>query len=140
MHASPPADHVLFQQTVDRDHQIYSDRYVLKMKIIQSMQKFALHLGISVEQSIQKHPFNRRNVLALFVFGSATNLCALHVAYDEHTFSEYTIGIAAFSSMFVATTIFVIVLWRMRPLFECLCFMEEAITRSKLRYLFTFYS
>lgn len=105
------------------------------MKIIQFTLKFTLYLGIGAYQSVQKHPFNRQNILALLILGSSTISCLIHFFRNAQTFADYTYSVAAFSSMLVATIVHAIILWKMPALFECLDELERCVDESELDYL-----
>lgn len=95
------------------------------MKILRRTLEIASYVGITAEQSIQPSLFNRKNVSALLVLSLTTISCLLYLLYDAKTFTEYTYSVAAFSSMLVATAILAIVIWKMKPLFNCLSLMEN---------------
>lgn len=87
--------------------------------------KVASYGGVSAEQSIQKSLFNRKNIAALPVLSLSTISCSIYLLHEANTFAEYTYGVAAFSSMLVATAIFGIFIWKMKSLFYCLSLCEK---------------
>lgn len=105
------------------------------MKILQTVQKFVLHLGINAHQAIQKNLLNRRNVWALFVFSLSTTSSLIYLSRNAKTFAEYTFAVAAFSSMLVATILFAIIIWKMPELFKCLDLMEKTGDERKRELL-----
>lgn len=98
------------------------------MKILETVVKWALHLGLRAHQ---KNLFNRKNVWALFVMSLSTISCLIYLCRYANTFSEYTYAVAAFSSMLVSTIIQAITIWKAPPLFECLDLVKKNSEESK---------
>lgn len=88
-------------------------------------QEIASYVGLTAEQSNQPCLFNRKNVSVLVVLSLTTASSLIYLLHDANTFIEYTHAFAAFSSMLVATVIFAIVIWKMKPFFDCLSMMEN---------------
>lgn len=101
------------------------------MQILQSARQSFLHLGIDPQQAFQTHPFNRKNVLAMFMLSLSTISAGLYFFREAKTFTEYTFSMYAFSSMLVATIIVSMVSIKAQLLFECLDIFESVINESK---------
>lgn len=100
------------------------------MRILRFAQHLGCTVGIDPEALTKKTLFNHRNVAALVVLNLSTILSLTYLLLDANTFLEYTYGVAAFSSMLVATAIFAIFVWKTRCLFYCLGLMEKAVANS----------
>lgn len=101
------------------------------MKILESIYDDLLIVGLSSDQSIQKYPFNARNVTSLIIF-------ALNILCDVGFLVSGTADLKEFSdSMFaivtasLTTVIFIDLIWKMRKLFEFLRKLEETVNQSK---------
>lgn len=102
------------------------------MHILQSAQKDLKDLGIIFHQSIQKHSFNRKNMLAILILGLSAILCVIYLYRIANTFIEYTYSVYAFSSMLVTATILAILIWKSPQYSVCLNKMETVINDRKL--------
>lgn len=98
------------------------------MNILQPIRNNLLILGV---KSYQKHPFNFRNVFALFMLSMGAVLNCVHLFYEANTFKEYADSVCASSSMVVATIIFAIIMWKTHPFYRCLNNLEEIVNKSE---------
>lgn len=88
-------------------------------------------MGISKEQSLQKHFINVRNMSTLFMLNGAVVLNGVHLYYEAKTFNEYADGIYAGSSLIVGATLFATTISDMRRTNECLDNIEKLVNKSR---------
>lgn len=102
-----------------------------KMKILQSTQWNLLILGIGIQQSNEKYRFNIRNSLALLILGLASISCYVQLFHVASNFKEYTDAVYMSVSTTGTAAELVIVLWKMRPIFETVANIELIVNTSK---------
>lgn len=101
------------------------------MKFFVTVAKSWALLGFTQRQSIQKHPFNRRNLLALFVLMFCSILNGLYFFYEAETFNELTLSAYTTITHIVAViTLFISVL-QMRPFLNFMFQTEEILNKSQ---------
>lgn len=88
-------------------------------------------MGISKEQSLQKHFINVRNMSTLFMLNGAVVLNGVNLYYEAKTFKEYADGIYAGSSLIVGATLFATTISDMRRTNECLDNIEKLVNKSR---------
>lgn len=101
------------------------------MKILRSAIQRLLYLGIDLQQPIQNHLFNHRNVLAILVLGLSTVSSAMYFFRVANTFTEYTYSIYAFSSMLLTTIVVLIVVFETPLFIKCLNSVDNALNERK---------
>lgn len=101
------------------------------MKILKSNRKNFSFLGITFEQSMQKYPFNWKNLLVIFILCSSTVFNGLYLHYDAKTFNEYTICVYTTGTGMVSVISFSIVLWKMWPSFIMMNDIEIIFKKSE---------
>lgn len=103
------------------------------MVIFQIIQKNLSYLGISWYYSIQKYPFNGRNILAVSVLSTDTIMNCIYLCHIATTFEDYADSVYACLSTIDGATIFAVALWRIRIFFDCLNRIEKITNESKLK-------
>lgn len=101
------------------------------MKIFQTTEKNCALIGITAHQSAQKHPFNARNSLVLFILCITLFSNIMRLIRETNNFTDYTISIFSACTMAVSILIFAILLVRLRYLFYFQQHTEEIINQSK---------
>lgn len=110
------------------------------MKIFQTTEKNCALIGITAHQSAQKHPFNARNSLVLFILCITLFSNIMRLIRETDNFTDYTISIFSACTMAVSILIFAILLVRLRYLFYFQQHTEEIINQSKSKKKFKNYS
>lgn len=107
------------------------------MKIFQTVEENFDLMGISAYQSMQKYPFNTKNLLVLSILCTTLFSDVMYLIREANDFKEYTISIFSACTMIVAISIFAIILTRMRHIFFYKNYIEEIINKSmtKLNYI-----
>lgn len=114
------------------------------MQIFKSIYTTLSITGMSSHFSIQKHPFNARNLSALFIHGVyiCGNVGFLFSGIEN--LIEFTDSVFLCITTILATTMFIHVNWEMRQIFEFLSKLQEIVDQSKKRFkifkLICFYS
>lgn len=106
----------------------------MTMKFFQSVQNYLSILGIDLNQSQQKYPFNWRNVWTISMLGLAATSSSVQFFYVANSFNEYTNALYSATGMIAATLNFAIILQIMRPLFCLVKRFESIINESELCY------
>lgn len=109
-------------------------RFLIKqetMKILTTVQKNFALIGISAKQSTQNNPFNAENLIVLLILCLTLITNVMNLIYEADNFKDYTISVFSCSTMIVAILIFVMILARMRHLFDFLKQAEQIINKSK---------
>lgn len=101
------------------------------MKIFQTTEKNCALIGITAHQSAQKHPFNARNSLVLFILCITLFSNIMRLIRETNNFTDYTISIFSACTMAVSILIFAILLARLQYLFYFQQHTEEIINQSK---------
>lgn len=101
------------------------------MKVLQSTQWHFSILGIGIQESTGKHRFNIRNSLALLVLALASVSCYVQLFHVANNFEEYTDAVYMSVSTTGAAAELVIVMWKMRPLFEIIASIEIIVNSSE---------
>lgn len=105
------------------------------MKILITVQENFALMGISTNQSIQKIPFNAKNVLMLVIQCLTFSSDLMCLIYEADNFKDYTISIFSCCTMIVAISIFAMIMIKMRHFFEFQEQIEEIINKSKRKYI-----
>lgn len=92
-------------------------------------EKFAI-FGITAAQSIQKQPFNRKVLLAYFIYSYGWTSSAVFLIQKANTFEEYTSNIYITTATAIIIFCFTVVVSRMSKLFEFIDACEEIIDRG----------
>lgn len=102
-----------------------------KMKIFQQIQKNFAILGIDSKSSVQRIPFNARNVSALFLMGVPIVMECIFLNHVVSTFREYIEFIKIIIAMWTGTLALAAIIWKMSDLFRFIDSLEAAIKKSK---------
>lgn len=97
---------------------LYEERQIefVKMKIFQTAERKLASLGITPNQSLKNHPFNRQISMGSFIFAVSISSQFAFLFRFANTFMDYTA-----SAYLIATTISIIV-----------CFVSVVFERQKL--------
>lgn len=102
-----------------------------KMQILESMHKSLPILGMSSSQSIQKHPFNARNVASFLIYG-INSICNVgFLIFGANNLMEFIDSLYLTVTAVLAVLILINLSWQMRQLFEFLKHIEDTVERSK---------
>lgn len=101
------------------------------MQILQSVYITLSIVGMSSHYSIQKYPFNARNLSALFIHGVNIigNVGFLFSGIEN--LIEFTESLFLCITVSVATLMFIHVNWEMRQIFEFLSRIQEIVNQSE---------
>lgn len=110
------------------------------MQLFQTIRRGFAFLGVSSLQSMQTNPFNRRNVATLFSFILTIAAYNIYLFRVASTFWEYTINIYSNSATFLAVGCYVIVILKMRKIFQVIDKCEKVTVdcKRKLELCITF--
>lgn len=100
------------------------------MKIFQTVEENFSSLGISAYQSQQRHPFNAKNVLVLWILCTTLYSDVMYLIREANDFKDYTISIFSACTMTVSILIFTTILAKMRQIFYYQKHIEEIINKS----------
>lgn len=100
------------------------------MKIFKSVRVYFRMLGVDADHSIQSNPFNAKNLLVFIVFILSIISNFVYILNYANSFEEYTNCINTVSTVFIGITVFGILVWKMRELFEFIQCLENAIQNS----------
>lgn len=101
------------------------------MEILQSVYITLFMIGMSSHYSIQKYPFNARNLSALLVHGVNIigNVGFLFSGIEN--LIEFTESLFLCVTVSLTTLMFIHVNWKMRHIFEFLSRLEEIVNQSE---------
>lgn len=103
------------------------------MQILESIHKSLQIIGLSSHQSMQKHPFNARNLISLFVFG-LNIICnfGFIVSGQTNDLMAFTDSVYITLTVICADSIFIRLILKMQQLFELINRLEDIMDQSKL--------
>lgn len=102
------------------------------MQLLDPIYESLLIIGLSAEQSIQKHPFNARNLCSLLFSGLNLVSDIGFVIYGASDALELTDALYITFTIICSTSISINLVWKMRLLFEFLGGLDDTVTQSKL--------
>lgn len=100
------------------------------MKILKAVQDGFAILGINLNQSTQRHPFNFRKLIVTFVFGAAITLSLVSI-FRAHTFKEYTDSIHMALALTLGSAIYGTILCETTKIAELIGNFEKNINNSE---------
>lgn len=83
----------------------------------------------------QKCPLNLNNLRTFFALSTGILLNCIHLFCEASTFREYADSFCDTSIMILATLLFMIMIWKTRPLYQLLNDLEYSVTASKFKSL-----
>lgn len=101
------------------------------VRVFQSIQKYFAITGITSHQSIQRHPFNGRNLMVLLMSGMATASHCIYFLFIASSFIEYLTSAFWAFIMFYGFLIFANTIWKMTILFKYINRFNYIIEESK---------
>lgn len=102
-----------------------------QMQLFQTIQRRFELLGISLHQSMQNSPFNRKIAVTFFIFTLTIASYNVYLFRVAGTFWEYTINIYSNSATSLAVFCYVIVVLKMKKIFAVVGACESIINDSK---------
>ena len=96
------------------------------MKIFQQAQNALAIYGIALHQ----HPFNWRNLMALFILFSAIISNVLYILCEAKSFHEYAESISMATAFNTVCFSYVYIIWMMERIFDCLLVETEKLVNS----------
>lgn len=97
------------------------------MKFLKVAQHFFSQMGLSPLQTVQKYPFNIKNVISFGVLGAYATLSIPSLLLEANTFEEFVDSMYYVSSATCAALNFNILIWKMDKIFEFIGHFEDAI-------------
>lgn len=88
-------------------------------------------LGISREQSLQKYPFNRRNVIVAFILTFCAISNCFYFFHEAETFNEFAISAYTTLTHIVSVITFFIAVLQMRLCFNLIHYTETILNKSE---------
>lgn len=101
------------------------------MSILESIRSKLQIIGMTSNQSIQKYPFNARNLASLLVHVINIVSTIGYLISGTNDLMEFTESLFLTITAIVVASIFINLLWRMRRLFEFIDHLEETVDQSK---------
>lgn len=101
------------------------------MKIFQSAEKRLAVLGLTPNQSLKTHPFNRKILVGSLVFAVSILTQFAFLFRFAHTFMEYTASAYLIANTVSTTVCFVAIIFNMRKLFDIIVGFEQIVNMSK---------
>lgn len=102
------------------------------MKIYETNQKYFAIIGISAEQSIQRHPFlNVRSVICALIFLLTFISNIAYILLLANDFESRTDMVFTLFTFIAVVILFGCNIWHMRQLFEAIKNTENIIQKSK---------
>lgn len=100
------------------------------MKLFQTPQNHCANVGIVLQKSTQKHPFNVRNVISLSIFILTIISCFSYLFIVPVNFNEYTVSVYCTTTVITNGVIYVNFIWRMEQLYDCINSAETIVQNS----------
>lgn len=100
------------------------------MKIFEFIQLNSSFFGIGLHQ----HPFNVRNLVAIFTFGVAITLNVVYIFGEAKTFQQYTDSIFAATTLCLGFIIFAHNTSKMQRIFHRIKAGEKLMNRSRFSF------
>lgn len=101
------------------------------MQILESIREKLEIIGMSNQQSLQKYPFNERNVTCLLLHG-INIVCNLgFLIYGTKDLMEFTDSLFLTITAILTAAIFINLMWKMRELFEFINNLEDIVDQSE---------
>lgn len=97
------------------------------MNVFQQLRKDFAVFGIATQQ----HPFNWRNLVALFIFSSAIISNGVHILFEAKTFEEYVESIFLATAIITDTISFLYIVSIMQQFFNWMNESEKVINASE---------
>lgn len=105
-----------------------------EMIIFQSLQNHLSNLGINLNQSIEKYPWNVKNVLGLLWFGLMVIIS--NTFSDAQSFKDYIIILNASLPCNVMCIEFALHVLKMQKIFQFIICLDHLITESECDHFF----
>lgn len=105
------------------------------MKFLTETQKYLKLVGLTAHQSIQKCPFNVKNVVCLTVLYVASASAVSLMLFQANTFEEYTNSMYPTSCWICAGINFNVFIWKMDKIFEFIEHFEKLIEKREFNLL-----
>lgn len=105
--------------------------YEIKMLIFLNTKKNYAVLGISVYQSLQEYPFNRKIFMSFIILGCSIASHFLYLSYVASSFKEYIECISTTFAIFVICVCFMTMVLNMSKLFRTIEDIENLIDESE---------
>lgn len=109
-----------------------SPKSLIKMRAFECVENYFRIIGIDLQQSQQKYPFNVKIVLILFIFVCGIISNVVFLFSETQTFQEFNGSLYEISSAFVVATSFSIFTWNMPKLFRFINSLEAIVNKSNL--------
>lgn len=101
------------------------------MIFMEVVYSYLMLVGMTLEQSRQKHPFNLRNSAMLFLLLIDNASVAMDLVYEAKNLKEYSDSVYLTTTVLVAMLNYAIVTWKMAELFRFFENLEDIVTASK---------
>lgn len=101
------------------------------MKVLQSVLRGCVALGLGRHQSIQKCPLNKKNLQTLTLLSLAVSSTSISLFHDANTFQEYTVSAYTSSSVLLALAGYLISIWKSQPICEFIENVEKTVNERK---------
>lgn len=101
------------------------------MKLFETVLKNYAILGISLDQSIQKYPFNIKILMTFTVLCLTIFLHVMHIIYVASNIKERMESITTTSGSLIISIFFVTIVFKMRTVFNCINSFEDIIAMSE---------
>lgn len=99
-----------------------------KMKTMEAIYSYVSRVGMTSHSS---HPFNVRNSLSLFIFGTSGLSAAMYLFYGATNLNEYADTIYLIITATTSALAFASVNWKMAEIFQFIENLENVIETSK---------
>lgn len=101
------------------------------MKILRIAKKKLAILGITLNQSLESHPFNRKISMGSFIFGFSIFSHFAFLLHLADTFMEYTESVYMTCTTISIAVSFLSTIFQMRKSFEIIVGLEKIVKMSK---------
>lgn len=108
-------------------------KFPFKMPFLDPIRDKLQIIGLRTPHSMQKCPFNARNLICLFIHGAniASNVGYLFSGTKD--LMESTLSLFLLITAILTVSILIDLIWNMERLFEFIDSVEETVARSKLK-------
>lgn len=108
-----------------------NNRKPFNMKLLQSVVRDFVVLGLGPHQLTQKYPINRENVQELSIQFLAFSHCSAYLFLDAKTFEDYTLSVYVCTTLILLILVYMIFMWKNRSICELIVNAEKMIDKRE---------
>lgn len=101
------------------------------MKILLSVVRGLIVLGLGPQRMDHKYPINSRSLKTLFALFFGLGLSFAYIFLEAQTFEDYTLSLYVCITVLLGGIGFIILMWKNRPICDLIDKTEKTINESK---------